>query len=144
MTYRNPFPLPDHLPPALQPVLSYWQELKRAESAMPFADDIDLSILSNLTAKALILRVFALPERFRFEFLGNDLRGSSEARTGGFLDEISLGGDFSYLRAQSSTTVEAAMPTFCQFTGDPERSFSRLLLPVWGNGEISMLVGAVS
>jgi len=143
MTYRNPFPVPESLTPKLQSVVSYWRGLERAENAMPFSDDIDLSILPHLSNRIFILSVFALPERFRLEFMGKELQGSAEARMGGFLDELRLGGDFSYLRAQSSATAEATAPTFWRLAVDSDRGFSRLPLPMWGSGQISMLLGAV-
>jgi hypothetical protein len=143
MTYLNPLPGPESLTPKLQSVVSYWRGLERAENATPFSDDIDLSVLSNLSDKILILSVFVWPERFRFEFLGDGLQANAKARTGSFLDEVCLGVDFSYLRAQSSAAVEAAAPTFWRLVSDSDRGFSRLLLPMWGNGQINMLLGAV-
>jgi hypothetical protein len=143
MIYANPFPIPEGLTPRLLSFISYWRGLERAENAMPFSDDIDPSILSNLSDKIFILRVFVLPERFRFEFLGKALQADAKAQAGSFLDEGDLGGDFSYVRAQSSATVEAAAPTFWHLASDSDRGFSRLLLPTWGNGQISMLLGAV-
>lgn len=111
---------------------------------MPFSDDVDLSVLPNLSHKILILSVFALPERFRFEFLGKEWQARTEARTGSYLDEIRLDDEFSYLRAQSSATVEAAAPTFWRFAETSGGGLSRLLLPMWGSGQISLLLGAVA
>lgn len=110
---------------------------------MPFSDDFDSSALTNLSDNIFILKALVLPERFRFELLGKALQTNDKARTGNFIDEIDPGGQFSYLRAQSSTTVEAAAPTYLHLTGDSDRDFSRLLLPTWGNGHIDMLVGVV-
>jgi uncharacterized protein YcsI (UPF0317 family) len=110
---------------------------------MPFSDDIDYSALSRLSDNIFILKVLVLPERFRFELLGKPLQTNDKVRTGTFIDEIDPGGQFSYLRAQSSATVEADAPTYLHLTGDSDRDFSRLLLPAWGNGHIDMLVGAV-
>jgi len=124
-------------------VVSYWRDLERAENAMPFSDDIDSSVLLNLSDKIFLLKVLVLPERFRFELLGKALQTNDKAQTGSFLDEIDPGGQFSYLRAQSSATVEAAGPTFWHLADDSDRGFSRLLLPTWGNGHIDMLLGVV-
>lgn len=143
MKYSNPLPVPENLTPRLFSVFYYWRDLERAENAMPFSDDIDSSALANLTDNTFILKVLVLPERFRFELLGKALQASDGARTGDFLDEIDPGGQFSYLRAQSSVTVEAAAPTFWHFAGDSQRTFSRLLLPTWGSGHIDILLGAV-
>lgn len=108
---------------------------------MPFSDDLGLPALSRLPGKCFLLSAFAVPERFRFEFVGEGLRRA--ARVGRFIDEISPDPHFSYLRAQSSATVEAAEPTLFQLSERSGRDFSRLLLPMWGNGQINMLLGAV-
>ncbi|QHO75577.1 hypothetical protein ACH79_26015 [Bradyrhizobium sp. CCBAU 051011] len=68
---------------------------------MPFSDDIDCSVLLNLSDKIFLLKVLVLPERFRFELLGKALQTNDNAQTGRFLDEIDPGGQFSYLRAQN-------------------------------------------
>ena len=141
MSCRNPFPLPDRLNPKLQPIVSLWESLKRAENGMPFGDDLGFSTLSNLSGNPFLLRVFASPDRFRFEFLDKGLQ--EVAATGRFIDEISPDTNFGYLRAQSSATLEAAEPTFLRLIDDSGRNFSRLLLPMWGNGQINMLLGAV-
>jgi hypothetical protein len=141
MRCRNPFPLPEHLDIRLQPVISLWDSLKRGENGMPFSDDLGVSALSNLSAIPFLLSVFGSPERYRIEFLAKDLRGT--AAVGGFIDEVSPDIDFSYLRAQSSATVEAAEPTLLRLTDASGKNFSRLLLPLWGNGQVNMLLGAV-
>jgi hypothetical protein len=139
MPCRNPFTLPDRLDPKLQTVVSFWERLKRAENGMPFTDDLDLSALCNLSGKPFLLSAFALPERFRFEFVGDGLQGGA----GRFIDETPPDIHFNYLRAQSSATVEAGEPTFLRLTQDAGHKFSRVLLPMWGNGQVNMLVGAI-
>jgi hypothetical protein len=141
MPCQNPFLLPDRLDGRLEALLSFWQSLRRAENGMPFSDDLGLPALSNLQGRHFLLSVFALPERFRFEFLSEGLK--SAAAIGKFIDEISPNTDFGYLRAQGSATIEAAAPTFLRLTEVSGHSFSRLLLPMWGNGQINMLLGAV-
>jgi len=138
MPCRNPFTLPDHLDLNLQPVVSLWERLRRGENGMPFSDDLGLSALSNLSTKAFLLRVFP-PERFRLEFLSEGLPGA----TGKFIDEMEPDTYFNYLRAQASATVEAAAPTHLRLTETSGHQFSRVLLPMWGNGEINMLVAAI-
>ena len=134
-----PFPLPEKLKPSLARVHSYWEGLKRADNAMPFWDDIKLSALPDLADWLLLIDVFALPERFRFNTLGAGLaQRYGEAVKSRFLDELSLRDPFGYLRAQSSATVEARAPTYYETAG-----FARLLLPMWGDGHIGMLLGAV-
>ena len=88
-----------------------------------------------------LLSVFSSPERYRFEFICDSLRGG--VTTGTFIDEMSPNVNFSYLRAQSSATVEAAAPTLLHLTQWSGYSFSRVLLPLWGNGQVTMLLGAI-
>lgn len=142
MRCLNPFALPDRLDPDLEPVLSFWKRLRRAENGMPFGDDLQFSDLPNLPAKSFGLTVFATPERFRFEVLDKHLQGAAMA--GRFVDEIAPDANFSFLRAQASATLEAAEPTFLHLTEASGRSLGRLLLPMWGNGQISTLLGAIS
>ena len=141
MHCRNPFPLPDHLGARLQPVVSFWESLKRGENGMPFGDDLGVPALSSLSGNPFLLSVFASPERFRFEFTCDRLQGAAEA--GSFIDEMAPNVNFSYLRAQSSATVEAAAPTLLRLTESSGYSFSRVLLPLWGNGQVNLLLGAI-
>ena len=141
MLCKNPLPVPGKLAAKLQAVVSLWQGLKRAENGMPFSDDLGHSALSGLSGKSFLLGVFAAPERFRFEFLDAGLQGAAAA--GQFIDEIPQDANFSYLRAQASATVEAGEPTWLRLDVASGRSFSRLLLPMWGNGQINMLLGAI-
>lgn len=140
----NPFPLPATLKPLLQRVLSYWDDLKRGENAIPFSDDVNLSDFPDVSDRLLLLDVFSAPERFRFNFLGESFTNHQIGATqSAFLDEIPLKGQLIFLRAQSSATVEAGAPTFYRFGGGPTaRAFSRILLPLWKDGQIGMLLGA--
>ena len=108
---------------------------------MPFGDDLELPAVSKLPGRPFLLRVFTAPERFRFDFVNEGLQGA--AAPGTFIDEIAPDMDFGFLRAQSSATVEAAEPTLLGLTEASGRNFSRLLLPLWGQGQISLLLGAV-
>ena len=49
----NPFPLPATLKPLLQRVLSYWDDLKRGENAIPFSDDVNLSDFPDVSDRLL-------------------------------------------------------------------------------------------
>ena len=66
-----------------------------------------------------------------------------------FLDEIDLHAPFDELTLQCKATVEGCAPTYYRQTaagkGDAEHpgGYARLLLPLWGNGRIEMLLGAV-
>ena len=114
---------------------------------MPFCDDITLSALPDLADDLMLVDCFIKPERFRFNTIGKRLTDRSRAAVAGeFLDEVALPDPFAYLRAQCSATVEARAPTFHRHgvtrpPRDPE-AYSRLLLPLWGEGHISMLLGA--
>jgi hypothetical protein len=141
MHCRNPFPLPDRLDARLQPIVSRWEGLKRGENNIPFGDDLGVQSLSKLPGNPFLLSVSASPERCRFEFLSDSLRGA--AAPGSFLDEISPNVNFSFLRAQSSATIEAAAPTFLHLTQLSGYGFSRVLLPLWGNGQVNMLLDAI-
>jgi hypothetical protein len=140
MHCRNPFPIPDRLEAKWQPVVSLWESLRRGEIGMPFSDDLGVTALSNLPGNPFLLRVFASPERYRFEFLSESLR--REAVLEGFVDEMPPNINFSYLRAQSSATIEAAEPTLFHLTDSSGYRFSRVLLPLWGNGQVNLLLGA--
>lgn len=136
----TPFPFPNKLERNLARVLSYWEGLKRAENNMPFWDDVKLSALPDLADSLLLIDVFVLPERFRFNTVGKGLaQRYGDAVTGKFLDELALREPFDYLRAQCSATIESRAPTYRADTV----GYSRILLPMWGDGHIGMLLGAV-
>lgn len=141
MLCRNPLPLPVRLDEKLEPLHALWQGLRRAENGMPFADDLAFPALEKLLGKAFLLQVFTGPERFRFEFASAGLPAVSQ---GSFLDEIAPNSELSYLRAQASATVEAGEPTLLRLTEASGRELSRVLLPLWGNGQVSLLLGAVA
>jgi len=140
MLCRNPLPLPDRLDQKLQAIHALWQGLKRGENDVPFADDLALSALGKLPARSFLVKVFTLPERFRFEFVSPGLPG---AAAGTFVDDIKPDAELSYLRAQACATVEAGEPTWLRLTEASGRDFARLLLPLWGNGQVSLLLGAI-
>lgn len=141
---RHPFPVPARLPPALVRVRDHWRSLMRGSAAIPFSDDLDMTALADLKPQLVLIRVFARPERFRFEMVGAALGADLEDR---FLDETGLGQTglgrpFEYLRAQCAATVEAAAPTAYRQFG--QRAYVRLLTPFWGDGRIDLLLGIVS
>jgi hypothetical protein len=139
-----PYELPQRLHPSLHRVLSYWESLRRGENEMPFWDDVKLSALPDLAGRLLLIDVFANPERFRFSFIGEEFsRWSKESVAGKFADEIEPRTPFNYLRSQCSATLEGRRPTFLHYRSDEKAAFSRLLLPMWGDGRTGMLLGAV-
>jgi hypothetical protein len=138
-TTDNPFPLPKKLSPPLQRVFAYWEGLERGDNEMPFWDDVKLSALPDLTDRLLLINAFTDPERFRLNTIGAAFDGAQGAALPGkFIDDVTLGGGLKFLRAQASATVEARAPTYYRGAG-----FSRILLPMWGDGHIGMLLGAL-
>lgn len=139
----RPFAVPARLSPDLERVNAYWRGLLRGGAEMPFWDDARPTELPDLAPRLLLIDVFADPERFRFERLGREL--SDDNLAGCFLDETPMAGPLVFLRAQCSATVEASAPTWFRHDGGAggDRSFSRLLLPMWGDGRIGMLLGLV-
>ena len=136
----NPYPLPERLGATLQRVFDYWDDLKRGGNEMPFWDDIKPTALPDIADRLLLIDIFAEPERFRINSLGADV-GEKSALRGKFLGEEELPGRLDYLLSQCSATVEARTPTFYAHPGAPP--YTRLLLPAWGDGRISMMLGAV-
>ncbi len=136
----NPYPLPERLTPTLQRVFDYWDDLKRGGNEMPFSDDVKPSALPDMTDRLLLIDVFADPERFRINSPGADV-GERAALRGKFLGEAAMPGRLDYLLSQCSATIESRGPTFYTHAGAPP--YTRLLLPTWADGRISLLLGAV-
>ena len=141
----NPFPLPDSLAGELARVHDLWQALRRAGNTIPFWDDLNPSALGVAAGGVLLLDVFDKPERFRFSLADPNLVPSQEAALSGkFIDDVDLGESFAFLRAQASATVEARAPTYYRIgSRGLSPGFARLLLPLWGDGRIGMLLGAL-
>ena len=146
-TAIQPFTLPRTLPPALARIQRIWKGLIRSENEMPFSDDVDPSLFSKSAANLVLIDVFAGPQRFRFNHLGEKvIRKLGGNVAGQFADEVEARNPFDYLVAQASATVEARAPTF--YTSSPPRlkrasGYKRVLLPTWGNGRIELLLGAI-
>jgi len=139
---QHPFPKPAHLSPDLARVDAYWRGLLRGSAQMPFWDDCRPTDLPDLADRLFLVDVFAEPERFRFASVGTKLGGGE--LEGCFLDETELPRPLAFLRAQCSATLEAGRPTGWRMNADEDGpACARLLLPMWGDGRISMLLGAV-
>lgn len=144
-----PFSLPRKIDPVLARVRAYWESLERGENKMPFWDDFEISSLPDLADKLMLIDVFEKPERFRLNSIGQQLTERyGETITGKFADEIESKNPFEYLTSQCSATIESRGPTYYQHgaaavqeSGGPVL-YSRLLLPMWGNGHIGMLLAA--
>jgi hypothetical protein len=144
------FPLPDELGPDLTRIQAYWNGLKRGANDIPFWDDVKFSLRSWLGRESMLIDVFESPIRFRFDLIGADLADWYGETIGNkFLDEVELRAPFDELALQCKATVEGRAPTYYRKaaagTGDAKRlgGYARLLLPLWGNGRIEMLLGAV-
>ena len=140
---KHPYAVPTHLTPDLERVVAYWKGLRRGEAEMPFWDDARLTDLPDLQSRLFLIDVFAGPERFRLATVGEDL--AEAGAPGEFIDESELTAPFDYLRSQASATIECAQPTlFKHDGGGTTPRYARLLLPMWGDGRIGMLLGAVA
>lgn len=144
MSATMPFPVPAKLPVGLGQVRKYWQDLRRRENSMPFWDDVKLSELSAVTDRLLLIDVFEKPQRFRFNTVGKLVRdryGNDLLHR--FSDELEIRAPFEFCASQSSATVEGSVPTFYR-NAARTTWYSRILLPMWGNGRIEMLLGAIA
>lgn len=144
-----PFSVPKTLDPELARVRAYWEGLRRGDADMPFWDDFNASSLPDLSDRLMLIDVVDKPLRFRVNFLGPRLAEQyGDVLAGKFVDELELKSPLEYLPSQCSATVESRVPTFYQHdTGEVRKSpghasYSRLLLPMWGDGHIGMLLGA--
>jgi osmotically-inducible protein OsmY len=140
------YSLPVELEPDLGRIRAYWNGLKRGANDVPFWDDVKLSLRSRLGRESILIDVFENPLRFRFDLTGTDLANWYGGTIGNsFLDEIDLHAPFNELALQCKATVESGAPTYyCQAaSGNGDSGYARLLLPLWGNGRIEMLLGAV-
>jgi len=89
------------------------------------------------------------PVRFRFAFglVGDEVQREYEGDLATkFLDEIDIRPPLRFLLSQCSATVESGEPTLYRHPaesrdGSNKRGYSRLLLPLWGEGHIGMLLG---
>ena len=144
-SFPVPYSLPQNLEADLARVLAYWQGLKRGEANMPFWDDINISALPDLLDRLMLIDVFNKPVRFRFAIVGDEIKAQHGGElVGKFLDELEARDPLRYLNSQSSATVESHAPTYYRSLEAGRRGYSRLLLPMWGDGHIGMLLGAVT
>ncbi len=140
----QPFRLPRELAPDLARIEAYWRGLLRGSAEMPFADDLDLTVLPDLKPRLMVMEVFTEPDRFRFDIVGEDIEAAEIV--GRFADEIAPKAPLDFLRAQASATLESASPTFFdqdEGASSSGRGYARLLLPMWGDGRIKLILGAI-
>jgi hypothetical protein len=146
-----PFALPEKLEPDLARVQSYWEGLKRGAAEMPFWDDVNPTAVPEVSARLMLIDVFDRPPRFRLGMIGEELQGQhGHDVVGKFLDEIEPRPPLQYLISQSNAAVESRAPTYYRHSpvkraDSPKNGpYSRLLLPMWGDGRIGILLGAVA
>lgn len=141
---NHPFAVPSHLPHKLAQIHAYWGGLVRGQADIPFYDDFKPTDVPALADTLLLIDVFKKPERFRAATVGQEI-GAVDLE-GHFLDERPSDWPLEFFRSQCVATVECMGPTFFRHNArdDSGTSYSRLLLPMWGDGRIGMLVGAVS
>lgn len=146
----RPYAMPEALEQELGDILAYWDGLKRRQNNIPFWDDVQLTALREYSDIIMMIDVFEKPERFRFGVMGRAIveRYGREIESH-FVDEVARKAPFEYLLSQASATVQSGKPTFYHHVAmnahapDPSKSYLRLLLPLWGEGHIAMLMGAV-
>lgn len=150
-TATAPFPPPEKLETDLARVRAYWEGLKRGDATMPFSDDVNPSTIPDLSGRLILIDVFDRPLRFRLDMVGQDIRERlGRDVLGKFLDEIDAPAPLQYLNSQASAAVESRAPTYYRHDLRQERGsrgtdgYSRLLLPMWGDGRIAMLLGAIT
>lgn len=144
---ERPFAPPKELGRDLARVLTFWEGLKRGDAEMPFWDDVNMSSLPELSGKLIMIDALGRPVRFRFSFgvVGAEVKreygGDLDGR---FLDEIEVRHPLRFLLSQCGATVESRQPTYYRHAADrggshATRGYSRLILPLWGDGGIGLL-----
>ncbi len=135
-----PYTVPEALESDLAEVHAYWRKLIRGQASdMPYWDDVKLSDLPALADRLMLVTAFAKPERFRFEMVGKEIAAQYGRDVNGrFADEVDVKAPLDFFRSQASVTVESGKPSYFR-----SAAYARLLLPLWGEGHVSMLLGAV-
>ena len=90
-TSKGPFAPPRKLEHDLARALTFWEGLKRREAEIPFWDDVNLSVLPELSDRLAMIDATDKPVRFRFGFgvVGAEIKQEYGADPAGkFLDEI--------------------------------------------------------
>ena len=150
-TSDRPYALPRKLERDLALALAFWERLKRREAQMPFWDDVDPSALPELSGKLIMIEATDKPVRFRFGFgvVGEEIKQQYGGDLAGkFVDEMDIRHPLQFLLSQCSATVESRERTYYRQAAasgggsSAPRGYSRLILPLWGDGRVGMLLGA--
>ena len=133
----QPFALPKALPPDLRDLLSHWQKLRRGGNAIPFWDDVALTDMREIAPRLMLIDGLAHPDRYRIGVAGSDIVAwYGEGIEGLFAEQIEHHPLFQFFLPQCAVTVERGAGTLHR-----TKTYARLLLPLWGEGRISMLLG---
>jgi hypothetical protein len=140
------FSVPAEIGPSHIRVRAYWDGLRRGDNEVPFWDDVNPSALADLADNAMLLDVFDNPLRFRFAIIGQSIAARyGQSINGKFLDEVNQRPPFDQLDAQCLAAVERQSPTYFRRGPSPgAKSYSRLVLPLWGEGRVSMLLTEIA
>lgn len=141
------FSVPGELDEMLTQVLTYWNGLKRGNAQIPFADDVILGDIWKLSNKVVLVQVLQMPRRFRLDIVGRQLvRMYGEDLAGRLGDELPVRPPLDDFLAQCDATADARTPTFYRHAPGMKGhgGYGRILLPLWADGRVSALLGAVS
>ena len=122
---NGPYAIPHSLERDLARVHAFWEDLKRHEAEMPFRDDVKISALPELAGRLMTVEATDKRVQFRIAFglVGADIKHHHEHDLSGkFLDEIDAAATY--------------------YRNDGAEGYSRLVLPLWGDGRIGMLLVA--
>jgi len=138
-----PFSVPPNLEPGLARVRNYWLSLRRGQADIPFTDDVKLGALSDAGVDLLLVDVFERPLRFRIAVAEPGIAAYyGQAVEGIFADEFVPQAPLDYFLSQCGACAEGHAPVYYRSAMPP--SYARLLLPLWGDGHINALLGAVT
>lgn len=136
---KRPFAPTGRLSPDLKRVRDYWEGLMRGSARIPFWDDFNPADLPDLKGRLFLIGVYPKPERYRFDEVGAELTSKGRREVEGlFADEVPPAAPFEFLVSQCSATTEAGEPTLYRC-----EAYTRLILPMWGDGRLSLLAGVV-
>lgn len=142
---RTPLAITGPLSARLGEVHDYWRRLLRGEATIPFTDDVDPNLFGGICPDIFLVGVFERPRRFRLDFARMPEAPQVERQyLGRFLDEFDAPTPLEFILAQAAAAAEGPSPTIYQHRPRRRgRAYDRLLLPAWGEGRVSLLIGAV-
>ncbi|HXJ00891.1 MAG TPA: hypothetical protein VNH44_06695 [Micropepsaceae bacterium] len=139
--------MPSELDEVLTQVLAYWNGLKRGNAQIPFVDDVKLGDIWKLSNKVVLVHILPTPCRFRLDIAGRQLvRMYGEDLAGRLADELTVRPPLDEFVSQCGAAVDTRAPTFYRHepTTTGHGGYGRILLPLWADGRIAALLGAVS